>query len=207
MVTEMPTPTTEEIRTWFLVTLRHSCDVEYYLSRLRIGRYDVQRPHDLTGLGNKLCWEVASIMALESRNSSREYFLKTLLPAVEMHRSGQYHHRPLDEIPILRRRDHKRVNLVDTLCCLLEDRPYFGGERDYDALSEFIAGMQDPRRSSLGRILDRMRSFPRPALNDIGSPVTFPNIGIPQWTYAETCRLAVVAVNLLERDHGYHGAG
>ncbi|MAG12994.1 MAG: hypothetical protein CMN78_00170 [Spirochaetales bacterium] len=201
---ETLTPAVEELRSWLLVTLRHSCDVEYYLSRLHIGHYDFQRPHDLSGPGNKLCWEVASIMALESRNSSMEYFKENLLPAVELHRKGQYHHRPISGIPILRRRDHKKVNLIDTLCCLMEDRPYFGGERDYDGLSKFVGQMRDQRKSGLERILLQMRSFPRPALKDIESPISFPNIGLPERTYRETLRLASDAVTSLERIHGYY---
>ena len=144
-------------------------------------------------------------MALESRDTSMEYFNEDLLPGVEIHRRRQYHHRPTNEIPVLRRRDHRKVNLVDTLCCLMEDRPNWGGARDYDGLREFIAGMNDPRRSGLERILDRMQSFPRPVFKGIESPVTFPNIGLPEWTYGETCRLAAEAVSSLERDHGYHG--
>lgn len=144
-------------------------------------------------------------MALELRDISTEYFKETLLPAVEIHRSGQYHHHPINEIPIFRRRDHRKVNLVDTLCCLMEDRPYWGGERDYDGLREFIADIKEPRRRRLERILDGMQSFPRPALSEIVSPVTFPNIGLPEWTYNETRRLVAEAINSLKQEHQYDG--
>jgi len=30
-------PTTEEVRAWLLTTIRHSCNVEYYLCRLGAG--------------------------------------------------------------------------------------------------------------------------------------------------------------------------
>ena len=51
-------PSPQEVRNWTLYTLKHSCQVEYYLTKLNLGSKDPQRPHDIVGEGNKYSWPV-----------------------------------------------------------------------------------------------------------------------------------------------------
>ena len=85
-------PSLAEIRNWLLSTLRHSCQVEYYLHQLDLGHNDPQRPHDITGEGNKYTWPVVRGLALEHRSDDPAFFEEHVLPAIEFHRRHQYHH-------------------------------------------------------------------------------------------------------------------
>ncbi len=129
MINEFPTPA--EIRRWLTDTLRHAAHIEYYLERLQIGRSDIQRPHDLIGLGNKFEWAAIRGFAMQYRPDSFELYVR---PALEFHRQ-QYHHFAWNEFNPTASPDAMRLGAVDAVCSLLEPRGYQGGCHTWDQIA------------------------------------------------------------------------
>ena len=67
-------PSPQEVKNWMLSTLKHSCQVEYYLAKLNLDSKDPQRPHDIVGEGNKYSWPVIKGMAIQYRNNTPIFF-------------------------------------------------------------------------------------------------------------------------------------
>ena len=117
-------PTPEEVTRWVRDSISHAAHIEYYLERLQIGRSDIQRPHDLIGLGNKLEWPAIRGFAMQYRGP--EMFEKYVRPALEYHRQ-QHHHLAWNEFNPTASPDAMRLGAVDAVCSLLEPRGYQGG--------------------------------------------------------------------------------
>lgn len=78
-------PTENEIKTWLVSVLQHSCHVEYFLKKLGIGSNDSERPHDIVGPGNKYEWGVMKGLALQYRNPKPDFQIY-ILPSLNLHR-------------------------------------------------------------------------------------------------------------------------
>ena len=49
-------PTKKELNIWLLSTLKHVCHIEYFVNKLDLNSNDPERPHDITGKGNKFSY-------------------------------------------------------------------------------------------------------------------------------------------------------
>ncbi|MFA6594297.1 MAG: hypothetical protein WCT16_03505 [Candidatus Buchananbacteria bacterium] len=198
-------PTREEIIKWLLSTIQHSCHVEYFLEKLTLGNFDPERPHDLTGVGNKFDWDIIKCFALQYRNPKVD-FTTYILPALNLHRK-QYHHRkwndPNPEDTAKQALDASDedmlVGAIDACCSLLENRGYQGGMHDYDGVIEVALSNPPHKTPWMLDVIPRMRVIPRPEIELIQSLVVIPNIGINTRTFnAITSRTQEVVTQLKE---------
>ena len=112
-------PTSKEIGDWLLSTVRHSAQVEYYLNKLNWGINDPNRPHDIVGPGNKFSWPVLKGLALQHRSEDPEFFIKNVLPSIEIHRQ-QFHHQKWNLPNSQATEDELMVGAVDAICSMLK---------------------------------------------------------------------------------------
>lgn len=125
-------PTTDNIRKWLTVTLQHAVHIEHYLHELQIGRSDIQRPHDLVGLGNKLEWPCIRgfSMQFSEEPGAFDAYVKHALD----HHRQQHHHQAWNEFNPQSSCDAMRLGAVDAVCSLLEPRGYQGGVHTLDQI-------------------------------------------------------------------------
>lgn len=187
--TEYLVPTAAEVRWWLETTLRHVCNVEYYLHQLDISTLDPERPHDLVGPGNKFEWSVIRGFALHRREDID--FETHVMPSLLDHRR-QYHHRmwndphPSDEArPNPEASDSDmNVGAIDALCSLREPRDYQGGMHDWQQVIEVS------RKNPLHKVpwmLDMIPHMQRVVDPDLRvlSLDQVPNIGLSAAIHAE----------------------
>lgn len=207
-------PTTEEVRSWLVSTVRHVCMVEYYLDRFDAGHLDPQRPHDVVGKGNKFSWPVLTGLAIQYRSKDyspqeKEAFFKAhVLPSIEYHRQQQYHHQMWNFPNPKATDDDLFVGALDALCSLLDNRPYQGGAHAFEQLPEIISQEEKPRQKGwLEKAYLRMAaaSFPQPAVQLITGVQNFPNVGLPQKVYDIICQKTGQALAHLRGEKGYLG--
>src|SRR3989344_2312013 len=108
-------PTTPEIKHWLVSTLRHVSQVEYYLDALNLGEKDPQRPHDIVGDYNKFSWPVIKGLALQDRSTDPDFFEDHVLPSINLHRKGQYHHQMWNFNNPKAAPEDMKVGAVDTI--------------------------------------------------------------------------------------------
>lgn len=200
-------PTEEEVERWLVSTLQHSCNVEYFLDKLNLGKEDPEKPHDLVGPGNKYEWNVVKGLALQFRKPD---FQTYILPALELHRQ-QYHHRkwnnpdPDDKnkpIPGASEED-MLVGAVDAVCSLLENRSYQGGVHDYGGIVETAKNNPPHKTPYMLKIIDEMRILQQPTIEKITSLNVFPNIGLKEDVYDAILKRVHETVEMLRREQGY----
>lgn len=192
LTTIEPIATVDEVKTWLLTTLRHSCHVEYYLHHLNRGQNDPQRPHDICGPGNKFEWEVIKGLALGNRElkynkpgnekNVKIFREKYLLPSIDFHRQQLHHQRwnnPHPDAPL----DEMEVGAVDAICSLLENREYQGGEHTFEEVAHLIRETHIPWARA---VFFSMRTLDSPKIEQIQSLENFPNIGISEDMYQKT---------------------
>lgn len=196
-------PTTEEVKIWLLATLKHSCQVEYYLHQLDLGHDDPQRPHDISGEGNKYSWPVVRGLALQQRSDDPDFFERYVLPSIEYHRRYQYHHQKWNQSAVDATPDDMKVGAVDTLCSLLEPRTYQGGSHSYDQIIAVIKNNEPHKVKWFWMVYSQMKRLEQPDATAITSLANIPNIGLPDELYTHIISQTEEAVSLL-RDHcGY----
>lgn len=208
---EVIKPTTYEIRNWLLGTLQHSCLVEYYLYALGLGYNDPQRPHDLTGLGNKFSWSVIKGLAIQYRSVDPIFFKTYVLPSILVHRKHQYHHQKWngDEKSSDVDSEDMKVGAVDAICSLLGCRPYQGGSHTFEQIAEIIK--QNPEdRIPVYKIKwfwmlhDDMKKLSLPNWRAVNSLVGIPNIGLSEDVYDRIVAIVKKTVYRLRTKYGYH---
>lgn len=197
-------PTTKEVKDWLLASLRHSCQVEYYLHELGLRNSDPQRPHDIVGQGNKYSWPVISGMAVQHRSRDARFFEEYVLPSIELHRKGQYHHQVWNQAHRgINHEGMKKLCAVDALCSLLDDRPYQGGRHTFEQMIPMIKKNEPERAKWFWMVYSQMKGMLLPDIQSITSLQDFPNIGIPKSTYEISREHTLEAVLMLRKERGY----
>lgn len=198
----MPTP--EEIRRWFLATLSHVLDIEYYLTRLQVGTEDPQRPHDIVGEGNKLEWEAIRHFALQFRPDIHPRVLYDRVGQGLVFHRQQYHHQMWNgggnpNVPD----DAMKLGAVDAICSLLESegREYQGGAHDFEQIASMIAENPEHKRGWMRFMLPEMAKMERPRI-ELASVLHFRNPGIPTDHFNIIRDRAHDVFVMLVRDHG-----
>lgn len=173
-------PMPEEIRRWITDTLRHAAHIEFYLDRLQIGRSDIQRPHDLVGVGNKLEWPAIRGFALQYRGP--EFFEPYVRPALEFHRQ-QYHHQAWNEFSQTSSPDAMRLGAVDAVCSLLEPRGYQGGCHDWDSIATISEDNPIHKVAWMHLVAGEMRKIEKPdlAVITIERPMRLPGLSAEKY--------------------------
>jgi hypothetical protein len=199
-------PNNQEVSNWFIHVLQHSCHVEYYLGKLDIGHSDPERPHDIVGPGNKYLFEVAKGFAVAHKTPHMGFFYHHVNPCRELHRQ-QRHHKwnnvSLDNINTFED-DELMVGAVDSICSLLENRPYQGGVHSFAEISSVIDQDTNPiKKKWLYLMLDRIKSVATPNLNSIVSLSEISNFGLPPKIYEKVVDRTHEAVDVLAKDYGY----
>ena len=201
-------PTEEEVRAWLLHVAQHASHVEYYLHSCDKGNGDPERPHDLVGDHNKLEWEVLQGMALQYRSQDKAFFMQQVLPSINLHRRGQYHHEiwngHFSEAP----HDDQLVPAIDALCSLMEKRGYQPCVENPE--TAFVMATRRTRKEGttfrdplLREARDLMMAVSRPDITRITSLEDMPNIGIPREVYDRILECFAEAREML-KGHGYH---
>lgn len=202
------TPTKDEMRKWLLDTIRHVSHIEYFLSHLKLGGNDPERPHDLVGPGNKFEWDVIKGLALQYREP-KVNFETHIQPALDLHRQ-QHHHmmwnnpapgdimRPVPEATA----SDMLVGAVDTNCSLLESRMYQGGTHEYSKIRE-IAEENPPHKTPwMLALIPLMQGIEQPNLKSISNILEIPNVGLPEHIYGRIVRRTWEVLGMLG-DKGY----
>lgn len=206
-------PSAEEIRSWLLETLRHSCQMEYYLDILGFGNRDSDRPHDIEGEHNKLEWEIIKGCAFAYRNGlsdeEREEIKHNIVfPTVNIHRL-QYHHVMWNEYNEDATREDLMFGALDTVCALLENRPYYTKRAESP---EEVSENAEKLITSSNRIIKipwiramakEIKDIKRPEIYSIESLTDFPNIGIRKATYEQIADRMQSCLRMLKDEHGY----
>jgi hypothetical protein len=202
-------PSENEVRTWLISTIQHSCHTEYFLERFNLEENDPQRPHDLIGEGNKFSWEVIKGFALQYRIPKPDFNIY-ILPSLNQHRK-QYHHQKWNEpdpndktqkIPGASVED-MLVGAVDAVCSLLENRAYQGGNHNYESIIEIAKKNPAHKILWMLRVIPQMSRLCQPNLLEICSLNEFPNIGINTETYNRIITRTNETLQMLRNEHGY----
>jgi len=196
-------PTEEEISQWVLTTLRHCCQVEFYLHALDIGHQDPQRPHDIVGLGNKYSWEVIKGLSLTSRNTDPEFFEQCVLPAITYHRTFQFHHQKWNPPAPDATREDMMVGAIDAMCSMLEDRAYQGGKHNFEEIIDIVKINAPHKVKWFWMVYSQMKSNGIPDVERIQSLDRIPNIGLPEKRYGEIVE-RVQETRVMLDQMGYH---
>lgn len=196
-------PTREEVLDWMLSTVRHSCQIEYYLHILDIGYKDPQRPHDIVGEGNKYYWPVLKGLALQYRDDSPEFFDTYVRPSIELHRKGQYHHQMWNQHNPSATDEDMKLGAVDTICSLLDNRLYQGGAHSFEDIMGIIKRNEPHKVKWMWMVYSLMKKTVQPDLSDIKSLSEFPNIGLPASVYNSIVYRTEEALRELASDQGY----
>lgn len=199
---DIPRPTEDEIRDWLLSTLRHSIRMELCLQAMGIGVRDPQRPHDIVGEGNKFEWGVIEGFSTENRPGIDHY--THVIPALTRHRI-QYHHAKWNHENSGATDDDMMVGATDSVCSLLENRPYQGGSHSVEDISSIIENRNPPyRRPWMTKALDEVKKLQLPDLSQINRLDWIPNLGLPPETYGAIVKKgARETILMLKQDHGY----
>lgn len=196
-------PTTDEVRNWLLETVRHSCNVEFFLHSLNLGQNDPQRPHDIVGTGNKFEWEVLRHLATQYRSEDPEFFDQYVLPGINHHRRHQYHHQKWnvqfsDATP-----EDMKVGAVDAICSHLENRRYQGGEHTFESIADVIKTNHPHQVKWFWSVYSAMKSNGKPDLELITDLGCIPNIGVPNEIYQTIIKRTAETIEMLKTEHGY----
>lgn len=205
-------PNSEEIKGWLLETLRHSCQVEYYVKVLGASSRDPDRPHDIAGRYNKLEWEIIDGCALAYRQGlSKEEYEQTILPrvrkSVSTHRQ-QYHHLMWNEYNEEATAEDLRFGALDTICALFEKRPYY--LKCVDSLEELeqnvdqlIGGKNKLMKVEwVSAVAHQMKGVERPDIYRIEDLERFPNIGLADSMYNNIAERMAACLRIL-KGRGY----
>jgi hypothetical protein len=198
-------PTTEEVRNWLLSTLLHSCQVEYYLNKLDWGKSDFQRPHDICGEGNKYSWDVVRGLSVQSRSQNPIFFKNVVLPSIEAHRKGQYHHQMWNNENPKATKEELKTGAVDSICSLLDNRTYQGGRHSFNDIIEVIKSNKTYKHKWFWMVYLQMKELEEPKTDLIEELEDFPNIGLPKATYERIVERTREAVRDLRGKNGYVG--
>ncbi len=205
-------PTLKEIKNWLLSTIRHSCLVEYYLHKLNWGNNDDERPHDIIGDGNKFSWPVLKGLSIQDRSEDPEFFIKHILPSIELHRQ-QYHHQKWNLPSLHDNPEDMEIGAIDAICSLLGYRKYQGGTHTLKEIPEIIKKNQserinllwtlEPERARwMWRAYLHMKKIPMPNVKAIKSLKNIPNIGIPKKTHEKIISRLDETIKILKKQ-GY----
>ncbi len=197
------TPTNAEIRCWLLATTGHVLDIEYYLTRLGIGIWDPQRPHDIMGEGNKLEWEAIKNFSLQFRHDIHPNVLHEHISAALAFHRQQYHHRMWNEPHPAASVDAMKLGAVDAICSLLESngRAYQGGAHDFGQIASRITKNPPHKRGWLEIMLPEIARMERPQI-EMTSLVDFRNPGMPADNFDIIRGRVDEVLGFLERERG-----
>ncbi len=196
-------PSTNEVRSWILQTIKHSCRVEFFYEHLDVGIRDPQRPHDLDGKGSKLSWPVIEGLSMQYRSHNHDFFEKYVLPSIECHQINQYHHQMFNKPNDHADTDAMKAGAVDAICSQLENRFYQGGAHDYEEIREIIK-VNDPKKVKwLWIMYSRMKKHEQPDCSVIKDIYGFPNIGLSRKTYDSIVEHVDSAIDMLREKHNY----
>ncbi len=203
------TPTSKEIKTYLLETIRHVMNIEFFLHQLRIGYEDPERPHDIVGPGNKFEWDVMKGFATQYRSPKPDFNLY-MLPSLILHRE-QYHHRmwntPEQNNSVSfgsdATEDSLKLGAVDTVCSYLEDRKYQGGIHTWDEIEQMVDTRFRPeKRFWAKKMIPEMKQIGSPDLTPINNLRYTPDFDLPQ-NIRIAIRLRIdETITMLKDEHG-----
>ncbi len=177
-----PPITTKEVYQWIFDTSIHVMHIEYFLNQLQVGKNDPQRPHDIIGPGNKFEWLVIQGLASQYLPKGEIRYLSHIKASLDLHRQ-QFHHQQWNFHSTTATDDCLKLGAVDTICSLLENRPYQGGKHTYHEIYYIVSENPDSKFFTLDTIIKEMQKIKQPPLDRLLSLREFPNIGIPAQSY------------------------
>lgn len=199
-----PKPSVQEVRNWMLSTLKHSCKVEYYLNKLNLDPKDPQRPHDITGKGNKYSWPIIKGLSIQYRDNSPIFFEEYVLPSIELHRKEQYHHQMWNQQNPKATIEDMKLGAIDSLCSLLENRSYQGGSHNFEQIINVIKKDAPHKVKWFWMVYSLMKKMPSPNIESVKTLEDFPNIGLPNSMYNLIVQYTQRAVQTLRKEQGYN---
>jgi hypothetical protein len=203
-------PSEEQVKRWLLETLRHSNHVMCYSELLGLDKRDPELPHDVVGPHNKLEWDVIYGCALGYGNLDKHdpEIYELTKNSYFLHHYGQYHHRMWEGYDDGAVADDLKFGALDTICALLEKRPYF---ESFDSLEELRLNAHNVIRGTnrltklqwIEAAGKMMGGAERPAIEKIVSLEDFPNIGVRPATYERLAERMQQCLRMLREEKGY----
>ena len=128
-------PTIDEISAHVRHAIRHSMRVHFYLNEIGLEINDGELPHDLTGIGNKLEWEVIRGFAFREKDTEEKE--RIFQESLKRHRM-QRHNRMWNSQNEDATEKDLRYGAIDSIVYLLENRGYQGGCHTIGKIEEKI---------------------------------------------------------------------
>lgn len=187
-----------------LFAIRHSITVEYVLERL--GHFDPESPHDLSGEGNKFEWEVMAPLAA-AQNKPDSYWFPYVADAIDRHRAQVHHYawRNPEDPGDLRGMtlDHAlALGAADSIVSLLEERYYQGGPHPLDELKFHFNG-NSIQREYVDLILPEIKGMQLPDVASITSLDDIHRFGLSGSKYSKIVTITEMTRGYLRKEHGY----
>jgi hypothetical protein len=203
-------PAEGDVRKWLLETLRHTNHVMYYSEILKVGQNDPELPHDVVGPYNKFEWAVICGCALGYSNLDHhdKVIFQMTKDSVHLHRN-QYHHKMWDGPDEDATADDLRFGALDTICALLENRPYYSHVDSFDELDKnlntIIEGSTNKvlKLQWLSSMISMMKQVERPAIKKIDRLEDFQNVGISSGMYDQIAGRIEGTLMILREEKGY----
>lgn len=208
-LTELVVPTGREVNCFLLETERHSINVEYFIYKLGIEGFvkDPDRPHDISGKGNKYEWDVLKGLALFYREMKVDR--KYIQPSIIRHDSFQYHHKifgspkiGIDFISQIGEIDYV-IGAVDANCCMVENRRGYGEKHSFDDIPGLIADCTLDKTIAITELLRAMRTIQFPKTAEIISLFKIPHIDLPSHIMDRIVSRTMETVNYLIDEKNY----
>jgi len=152
---------------------------------------DIERPHDISGPGNKFEWEIMKELALPLGSKNPE-----LRRAIELH-DQQYHHRVWIEETEPEKPDDFLFSGTDAICYYRECR-WSNRNHDYSEILREFKG-NEAQIECVKNLIPRMKKKKVPPFRINNS---FPNPGIPDDMYRRMYKKIKETVYML-REKGY----
>ncbi|MCK5107177.1 MAG: hypothetical protein KAQ83_00450 [Nanoarchaeota archaeon] len=176
--------------------MRHSYRVELICKKLGIkSNYPSQQPHDLKGLGSKLQPDVVFGFAIGlDLDKSDELYSEIINYAIDIHTSCQSHHdeRLISEV---------KVQAIDALCTMIENRGYNGGPYNFKDISSKInieeKGLKSFYMKMYVKEMEKM-DIPDLTVIKLDNLEDLKNLGVDSWIHKGIIGQGLEAIKIYE---------
>jgi hypothetical protein len=97
-----------------------------------------------------------------------------------------------------------KIGAVDTICSLLDDRPYQGGKHTLQEIIKIIKQNNPNRVKWMWMVYSSIKNIPKPDLEQVNNPDKIPNIGLPIHVYNRVKHHTQQVMKELRQKHNYN---
>jgi len=204
-------PREECVKRWLLESSRHCSQMMYYVEGFGLDKRDPELPHDIVGPYSKFDWPVIKGCSLGYDNLDHHDgdIYRMTLESVAFHTKNQYHHQKWEGHSAETAEDDLRFGALDTICALLEHRPYYKSVDSLEELEDNILTLVDGGKNGywklpwIRQMIGLMKTVERPKIERITGLLGFPNIGVRPETYERIVERMGETLRMLRDEKGY----